>query len=350
MEPVQPIIRPAGLHRFMRTPTHLAMALVAIAVAGCSSVPKSGAPAAPTATGPIVAGKPGYYKDDGPGANPPANLEAIPDAVPRLEALSRTANRPYTALGREYVPETSLRPYRDRGVASWYGRRYHGAKTSIGEVYDMYAMTAAHPTLALPSYAKVTSVKTGKSVIVRVNDRGPFLHDRIIDLSYAAAFRIGIAQAGSGEVEVEAIIPSGLAVAPSTPLPPVAAAAASVPRPAPTALPSAAAPAAVIEAPPATVGRAPGATPPAPGSGDVALGSSGRITVQMGAFGDQANAQTFLRRMQNQLTDAGVELSIRQVNGLFRVFVGPYADRGEAQRVAQRLASDYGVTTTIAIY
>ena len=110
-------------------------------------------------------------------------------------------------FGREYVPATSLRPYKERGIASWYGRKFHGEKTSIGETYDMYAMTAAHPTLPLPSYARVTSVATGKSVVVRVNDRGPFLHGRVIDLSYAAAYRIGIAQKGSGEVEVEAIIP-----------------------------------------------------------------------------------------------------------------------------------------------
>ena len=137
----------------------------------------------------------------------PIDLDAIPDAVPRTEPLHRFANRPYAVLGREYVPATSLRPYRERGIASWYGRKFHGQKTSIGEIYDMYAMTAAHPTLPLPSYARVTSVATGKSVVVRVNDRGPFLHGRVIDLSYAAAHRLGIAQKGSGEVEVEAILP-----------------------------------------------------------------------------------------------------------------------------------------------
>ena len=165
-----------------------------------------------------------YYKDDGPGDSAPANLDAIPDAVPRLEPLHRFANRPYTVFGREYVPATTLRPYRERGVASWYGRKFHGEKTSTGETYDMYAMTAAHPTLPLPSYARVTNVATGKSVVVRVNDRGPFLHDRVIDLSFAAAERIGIAQKGSGEVEVEAILPGGTpALAAAAPLPPVAA-------------------------------------------------------------------------------------------------------------------------------
>src|SRR5690349_13482611 len=187
-------------------PRRLSLAAVAPLVAACGSAPPrpSTAPTAPLAP-PPSAGK--YYLDDGPGVNPPANLDAIPDAVPRVESLHRAANRPYAVFGREYVPATSLRPYHERGVASWYGRKFHGQKTSTGEPYDMYAMTAAHPTLPLPSYARVTNVASGKSVIVRVNDRGPFLHDRIIDLSYAAAQRIGIAQAGSGEVEVEAILP-----------------------------------------------------------------------------------------------------------------------------------------------
>src|SRR6185312_10597443 len=203
-------------------PRPLTLAVVALIVAACSSVPpRSVAPQNP----PPASGK--YYLDDGPGANPPADLDAIPDAVPRIEPLARASNRPYTVFGREYVPATSLRPYRERGIASWYGRRFHGEKTSIGEPYDMYAMTAAHPTLPLPSYARVTNVATGKSVVVRVNDRGPFLHDRIIDLSYAAARRIGIAAHGSGEVEVEAILPGTLgqtAQAAQPPLPPVAAA------------------------------------------------------------------------------------------------------------------------------
>ena len=147
--------------------------------------------------------------------------------MPRAEPLHRFANRPYTVLGRDYVPATSLRPYRERGVASWYGRKFHGQKTSTGEIYDMYAMTAAHPTLPLPSYARVTNPATGVSVVVRVNDRGPFLHGRVIDLSFAAAHKLGIAQRGSGEVEVEAVLPGeATLLAPAT-LPPVGAGAAA---------------------------------------------------------------------------------------------------------------------------
>jgi rare lipoprotein A len=162
-----------------------------LVLAGCGSAPRSG----------------GYYKDDGPHERPPANLDRIVDAVPRSEPLHKWANRPYTALGKSYVPMTRLEPFRQRGVASWYGKRYHGQKTSSGEIYDMYAMTAAHPTLPIPSYVRVTNVANGRSVVVRVNDRGPFHSARIIDLSYVAAYKLGFIQAGQAQVEVEAIVP-----------------------------------------------------------------------------------------------------------------------------------------------
>ena len=149
----------------------------------------------------------GYYKDDGPPAQPPANLDRVADAVPRAEPLHKYANRPYTAFGREYVPMTSLQPFRQRGPASWYGKRYHGSKTSSGEIYDMYAMTAAHPTLPIPSYVRVTNVANGRSVVVRINDRGPFRSARVIDVSYAAAHRLGFVQAGQAQVDIEAIVP-----------------------------------------------------------------------------------------------------------------------------------------------
>jgi rare lipoprotein A len=167
--------------------------------------------------------KGGYYLDDGPHEKPPADLDRAADAQPRAEPIKASTTRPYTAMGRTYTPMGALAPYSATGVASWYGKRYHGQPTASGEIYDMYAMTAAHPTLPLPSYAKVTNVATGKTVLVRVNDRGPFLHGRVIDLSYAAAHRIGIAQRGSGEVEVEAIIPSDTVLVTAAPLPPVSA-------------------------------------------------------------------------------------------------------------------------------
>jgi len=163
---------------------------LALAAAACSSAPEKG----------------GYYKDDGPGANPPANLASLPDAQPRVEPLHRFANRPYEVFGKKYVPLTSVQSFHQRGVASWYGKRFHGQKTASGERYDMYAMTAAHPILPIPSYARVTSLRTGKQVIVRINDRGPFHSDRVIDLSYAAAYRLGLIGSGSGEVEIDAIV------------------------------------------------------------------------------------------------------------------------------------------------
>ena len=165
-------------------------------------------PAAPSAAAP--AGQPskgGYYKDDGPGATPPPNLAAVPDVVPRVEPLHRFANRPYQVFGKNYVPVANLAPFKQTGVGSWYGRRFHGAPTSSGEAYDMYAMTAAHPTLPIPSYARVTNSANGRSVVVRINDRGPFHSGRIIDLSYTAAWKLGYVEAGSARVEVESLLP-----------------------------------------------------------------------------------------------------------------------------------------------
>ena len=316
-------------------------AAAVLSVGACTTAPKKEAqPSAPGTK---------YYKDDGPGENPPPGLEAQPDAAPRIEPLNRFANRPYTVFGREYVPATSLRPYKERGIASWYGRKFHGEKTSSGEVYDMYAMTAAHPTLPIPSYARVTNVATGKSVVVRVNDRGPFLHNRVIDLSYAAATKIGIAQKGSGEVEVEAIIPIETAtVAAAAPLPPVVAAAASpqVAAARSTATPGTGTPS--ITAPSAaTAGAA--STAEVPQSVPVAPADGGFV-VQLGAFASSANAENFLARLAAPIAQVGVEGRIRQLSGYFRVFVGPYATRDEARRTADRLRDAFGLESTIAVH
>ena len=179
----------------------------ALAVSGCASFPESKAPSPPPSPPATSPAKGAYYKDDGPGESPPPNLAAIPDAVPRAEPLHRFANRPYQVFGKDYIPVAAAASFRQTGIASWYGRRFHGAPTSSGEPYDMYAMTAAHPTLPIPSYARVTRVANGKSVVVRINDRGPFHANRIIDLSYAAAYKLGYIQAGSAEVTIEAIVP-----------------------------------------------------------------------------------------------------------------------------------------------
>ena len=280
----------------------------AAVLAACSHAPpKSPAPASPSGGG-------HYYKDDGPGDNVPANLDSIPDATPKRETLNRFANRPYTVLGHDYVPATELKPYREQGIASWYGRKFHNQKTATGETYDMYAMTAAHPTLPLPSYARVTSVATGRSVIVRVNDRGPFLYGRIIDLSYAAAERIGVAQKGSGEVIVEAVIPGDTVVA--TPLPPVSATASEP----------------MIQPAPVTA----------------AAPKGGGFVVQLGAFRDNTNAQRFLADAKERLAGAGFDPQVRQADGLFRVYVGPYADSAEAHKASDRLFAAFGLDSAVA--
>lgn len=186
------------------------LAFLALLLAGCSTAPPYEESVPQPVSEPPRKGA--YYKDDGPHENPPADAAAVPDAVPRAEPLHRYANRPYTALGRDYVPLVKLQPFRQHGLASWYGKRFHGRPTASGETYDMYAMTAAHPTLPIPSYVRVTHVGNGRSVVVRVNDRGPFHPGRIIDLSYAAALKLGYIQAGSAQVEIETILSEDKAV------------------------------------------------------------------------------------------------------------------------------------------
>ena len=133
----------------------------------------------------------------------------LSDAVPRFEPINPKRNRPYTVFGKTFSPMRQLAPYRERGFASWYGRRYHGNATASGEIYDMFQMTAAHRTLPLPSYARVTRTDDGRSAIVRINDRGPFLYGRLIDLSYAAAKKLGVVESGTAEIIVESILPDG---------------------------------------------------------------------------------------------------------------------------------------------
>ena len=187
----------------MKTKSILALMALVLALAGCSSTPP-----AKQASNPSASQGGGYYLDDGPEATPSANLDAVPDAVPRVEPLHRFANRTYIALGNTYTPQTTRRTHSEEGLASWYGRRFHGKKTASGEPYDMYAMTAAHPTLPIPSYARVTALDSGKSVVVRINDRGPFHSKRVIDLSYTAAHKLGYLKRGSTRVRVESLDPA----------------------------------------------------------------------------------------------------------------------------------------------
>ena len=167
--------------------------LAAVLAAACGTAPKK-ADAPPS-------GK--YYSDDGPPDSVPDNLAELPNAVPRDEPFHRFANRPYTVFGRTYVPVVNKERTRERGIASWYGKKFHGQKTASGEVYDMYGMSAAHPVLPIPSYVRVTNVASGKSVIVRVNDRGPYHANRVIDVSVRTAKLLGFYDNGVTRVRVD---------------------------------------------------------------------------------------------------------------------------------------------------
>jgi len=305
----------------------LAAVIVAALVTGCSST-----------RGPARSG--GFYQDDGPPASVPSGLAGTPDAVPKVEPFHPYANRPYAALGRRYTPITDDRAFRQRGFASWYGRQFHGNRTASGERYDMFAMTAAHPTLPIPSYVRVTNVRSGDSVIVRVNDRGPFKHDRVIDLSYAAAVKLGIAAAGTGEVEVvrltqadiragrvgagtdRAAEATGSGMLPASPR-------ALLPPPAAALMPTADAPAQI----PARAAR------PASASATAAV----RWSVQLGAFSLAANADAMRERValllaqEDRALASEAALRIERDGALYRVLAGAFAERDAAAQMAARL-------------
>jgi rare lipoprotein A len=299
----------AALHEGSTRLAGLAALAIAAILAGCGTAPKP-----PPRSG-------GFYQDDGPPLQIPADILATPDAVPRVEPFHSGALRPYVALGRSYTPVTDDRPLVERGLASWYGRQFHGNRTSTGEIYDMFAMTAAHPTMPLPSYARVTNLNSGASVVVRVNDRGPFKDGRVIDLSYAAATRLGIAAVGTGEVEVRRITHTEIA-------------AASVP-------PAAAAPAAPQLAP---------ATAPA-------AAASTRWAVQLGAFRQEDNARALHEQSARALAgaaDAALPADLRQPRierdgELHRVLLGWLPDRESAAQLATRIALLLGRDTAIVV-
>lgn len=303
-----------------------ALALLALAVllAACGTSPprvdaQGGAGRVPAAATAPRGGA--YYKDDGPGVNAPANLAAIPDAEPRREPLHRFANRPYEVFGKNYVPLTRVEPFTERGTASWYGRRYHGSKTSSGELYDMYSMNAAHPTLPIPSYARVTNLANGRSVVVRINDRGPFHSGRVIDLSYTGAYKLGYVEAGSARVEVQALVPGAAQVADATAAPPKTA-----PEGEPHPEQRAQRPAQV------------------PGAGD-----ANGIFLQLGAFAAESNAESFRAHMARDLAWLSELIQVREVDGLFKLRLGPYRSQDDARRIAERIRSDLGVAPVLVL-
>lgn len=327
----------------------IAAVMLVVMLTACGSTPKrgSGIDRLPDSAGAASTRGGGYYLDDGPGAGAPADIAAIPDAIPRTEPLHRGTMRPYVVMGRSYTPMTELTPYKSRGIASWYGRRYHGKPTSSGEPYDMYAMSAAHTVLPIPSYVRVTSVANGKSIIVRVNDRGPFIADRLIDLSYTAAYKLGLIGSGSGMVEVESIIPGreapSMIAAPAPPAPdappiapePLPVTAIPLPAPAPS-LP-------VIEpAPVSTPPPAPAASAAAP-----AIAATSGSYVQFGAFGVQANAESYLARLQVQADWLAGSLRVNQSDGIFRVQAGPYVNDTAAREIAERASQTLGIKPVV---
>lgn len=224
---------------------------------------------------------------DGP---PPGaiDISAIPDPVPRSEPRSRYGNPPfYIHDGVRYDVLPTSKGYVERGIASWYGTKFHGRRTSSGEPYDMYAMTAAHKTLPLPTYAQVTNLHNGRSVIVRINDRGPFKDNRIIDLSYAAAAKLGILAAGTAPVEVRAIDPEDHRYR---------TAAATVPPP------------------------------------HISL------YLQVGAFTNLQNAERLRLRLQNaDLAGAQVTEGVSNNMRVYRVRIGPLASVSDADRIVAKL-------------
>lgn len=261
--------------------------LIVLLLMSCSQQPS--APSKPTT------GNEGRYehnKDFGPDKD--VDLSHIPDAVPRREVRTTAGNKnPYTVLGKTYHLIEDETSYKERGYASWYGKKFNGYRTSNGEVYDMYAMTAAHKTLPIPSYVRVTNLQNGKSVVVRVNDRGPFHAGRIVDLSYAAAQRIGIHKVGTGQVEVEIALPND---------------AAPIPR---------------LDQ--QSSGHIEAALPPG-------------TYLQVGAFGTLNSAQEFANGLRAQLTIPVVLASSTSPKEIHRVRIGPFKDAASLQHARDQLA------------
>jgi rare lipoprotein A len=301
-----------------------------------------GCAAGPQRAPPTLGGAPATSSDrDGPEANPPADLARVPDAEPRLEPIrSGGPNKPYDVLGKSYVPITQDAPFTERGLASWYGRKFHGRRTASGEVYNMYAMTAAHPTLPIPSYARIRNPSNGREIVVRINDRGPFHSTRIVDLSYTAALKLdllrGVApvelqritfdeirtgawrRGREGEPVLAAAAPPSAGVAEASPPKLAAAGSETVPEAAASATP-----------PPPPVADAPDArayTVPARG-----------FWVQLGAFRARDGAEGFQRRVAAELDWLSPLLAVFDDAPVYRLQAGPYPRRDEARSVAERV-------------
>ena len=312
-------------------------------LAGCASGPRGG-----TGIG-----------RDGADANPPAGLSQVPDAQPRVEAIrsSGGTSKPYVVLGRSYVPITDDRPWRETGLASWYGRKFHSQSTASGEPYDMYAMTAAHKTLPLPSYVRVRNPANGREAIVRVNDRGPFHDDRVIDLSYTAALKLDLLR-GVAPVEIERITnediragnwrrgdtgSTALALAAPAPRPSAATVSDSVAVPAALTSPVVAAPRTEVRELAALPPLAPEAAAPqmpAPGADSVPASPAGPASgfwVQLGAFSQRDGVDRFQQKVARSLPSLAPALNVFAERGTYRLQLGPYASRELARDTAEQV-------------
>lgn len=252
----------------------------------------------------------GFYKDDGPGNHVPAGIDYIREPEPKVEILHRYANRPYTVLGKDYTPRKVVSHFVEEGIGSWYGRKFHGQKTSSGEPYDMYAMTAAHPTLPIPSYVRVTNRSNNRQVIVRINDRGPFHKNRVIDLSFLAACRLGYAGNGSAEVRVESLLPgqhfsqhidekSIIHLAQTKTIAPL------------------------VEKP------------------------HGEIFIQLGAFSSRSNAESFQVKVAEIVNEPIKKIHLSTLHGITRVRMGPFKNKEMAIKEVERLTGDHHIQAVV---
>ena len=347
-------------------PRALQIASVALAalLVGCASVP-----------GGAGSGR------DGPEANPPPELARVPDAEPKLEPIRAGGpNKPYEVLGQNYVPITQDKPFAERGLASWYGKKFHGKRTASGEVYNMYAMTAAHPTLPIPSYARIRNPANGREVVVRVNDRGPFHPGRIVDLSYTAALKLDLLR-GVAPVELTRItfddIRTGAWRRGTSDAPVQLAGGAAPPVRAAVAVPETSVVTVATTAPAAETSAASdsaGSSAPAPttpaASIDVAAASTSSTSsaasapppnvvsaapltdapaarayttpqrgfwIQLGAFRERGGAESFQGRVATELDWLSPLLAVFGDASLFKLQAGPYPSRDEARTVAERV-------------
>lgn len=313
-------MRKGGEHRDGRAAVAWGVALVAlVALAGCASGPT---------------GQPG--RDGPPAGPPPEALRQQAPVAPKVEPIRQGGpNKPYVVLGQSHVPLTEDVAWSEQGVASWYGKKFHGRRTASGEVYSMYGMTAAHRTLPIPSYVRVRHARSGKSVILRVNDRGPFARGRVIDVSYAAAVQLGLVGPGVGEVTVERLtfeaIRTGAWRQTDDPGDP-AVAQAPPPEPAPPLAPPMTLPPMALPPPAAEPVVAGGPTPTARAYTPAARG----FWVQLAALSRRDGVERIQQQVASELAGLLPMLAVFHESALYKLKIGPFVSRDEAQEAAGR--------------